>query len=244
MSVGNINITATLAKVDDLLQKDRSMSPASRAMVELLVTIIQLLVAKLGLNSSNSSIPPSQDPQRQRGAKSKGNGRKPGGQKGHAGTTLKPVADPDQIENIVLDRRTLPAGGRYKSAGYEARQVIDIIISKFVIEYRAEILQDAYGRQFVASFPAGVTRSVQYGPSVKVQAVYTSQQQLIPYDRIRDYFWDQCGIPISPGSIFRFNQEAYSLLESFESFLVGKLVQQLLLHADETGIHINKKALG
>ena len=67
-----------------------------------------------------------------------------------------------------------------------------------------------------------------------------SQQQLIPYDRIRDYFWDQCGIPISPGSIFRFNQEAYKLLEPFESFLVGKLVQQMHLHADETGIHINK----
>jgi len=212
-------------------------------MIELLVTIIQLLVAKLGLNSSNSSIPPSQDPQRQRGAKSKSKGRKrkPGGQKGHPGTTLEPVDHPDQIENIAVDRRTLPPG-RYKNAGYEVRQVIDIIITKFVIEYHAEILEDADGHQFVAQFPAGVTRPVQYGQGVKVQAVYTSQQQLIPYDRIRDYFWDQCGIPISPGSIFRFNEEAYILLEPFESFLVGKLVQQLLLHADETGIHINSFA--
>ena len=241
MSVGQINITQTLDKVEDLLRQDQSMSSAARTMFELLVTIIHLLVAKLGLNSSNSSIPPSQDPRRKRGAKSKGNGRKrkPGGQKGHTGTTLEPVDDPDQIENIAVDRRTIPRG-QYKNAGYEVRQVIDIIITKFVIEYRAEILEDAHGRQFVAQFPAGVTRPVQYGQGVKVQAVYTSQQQLIPYDRIRDYFWDQCGIPISPGSIFRFNQEAYALLEPFESFLVGKLVQQSLLHADETGIHINK----
>jgi transposase len=241
VSVGKINVTETLAKVENLLGKDRSLSPAARAMFELLVTIIQLLVAKLGLNSSNSSIPPSQDPQRQRGAKSKGNGRKrkPGGQKGHPGTTLQPVDNPDQIENIAVDRRTIPPG-QYKNAGYEVRQVIDIIITKFVIEYRAEILQDADGDQFVAQFPAGVTRPVQYGQGVKVQAVYTSQQQLIPYDRTRDYFWDQCGIPISPGSIFRFNEEAYILLEPFESFLIGQLVQQLLLHADETGIHINK----
>ena len=237
MSVGQINITQTLDKVEDLLRQDQSMSSAARTMFELLVTIIHLLVAKLGLNSSNSSIPPSQDPRRKRGAKSKGNGRKrkPGGQKGHTGTTLEPVEDPDQIE----DRREIPRG-QYKNAGHEVRQVIDIIITKFVIEYRAEILEDAHGRQFVAQFPAGVTRPVQYGQGVKVQAVYTSQQQLIPYDRIRDYFWDQCGIPISPGSIFRFNQEAYALLEPFESFLVGKLVQQSLLHADETGIHINK----
>ena len=242
MSIGKINVTETLAQVEDLLRKDRSISPAVRAMLELLATIIQLLVAKLGLNSSNSSIPPSQDPHRKRGAKPTDNRRKrkPGGQKGHPGTTLEPVADPDQIENIPVDRRTLPPGS-YKSAGYEARQVIDIRISKFVIEHRAEILKDAQGRPFVAPFPAGVTRPVQYGQGVKVQAVYTSQQQLIPYDRIRDYFWNQCGIPISPGSLFRFNQEAYTLLEPFASFLADKLVQQPLLHADETGIRIKAK---
>jgi transposase len=241
VSVGKINVIQTLAKVEDLLKKDRSLSPAARAMVELLVTIIQLLVAKLGLNSSNSSIPPSQDSRRKRGAKPNRNGseRKPGGQKGHPGSTLAAVDKPDKIEPIAVDRRTIPPG-RYKSAGYEARQVLDLIITQFVIEYRAEILEDAYGRRFVAQFPAGVTRHVQYGHGVKVQAVYTSQQQLIPYDRIRDYFWDQCGIPISPGSIFRFNQEAYNLLEPFEAFLRDQLVQQALLHADETGIHINK----
>jgi transposase len=241
VSIGKINVTETLARVEERLRNDPSISPAVRSMIELLVTIIQLLVAKLGLNSSNSSIPPSQDAQRKRGAKPKGNRRKrrPGGQKGHPGTTLEPVDDPDHIEHIAVDRRTIPPG-RYKIAGYEARQVIDIVIAPYVVEYRAEILEDAQARQFVAPFPAGVTRPVQYGQGVKVQAVYTSQQQLIPYDRIRDYFWDQCGIPISPGSIFRFNQEAYILLKPFQSFLVSQLVQQLLLHADETGIHINK----
>ena len=242
MSVGNIDVTRTLARVEALLAEDQSISPAVRGMIELLATIINLLVAKMGLNSSNSSVPPSQDPRRQRGAKLPVNGpkRKPGGQKGHPGTTLQPVDNPDHIENIAIDRRTIPPG-RYTSTDFEARQVIDIKITRHVIEYRAEILKDAHGHQFTAPFPQGVTRPVQYGKGVKVQAVYTSQQQLIPYDRIRDYFWDQCGIPISPGSIFRFNQEAYFLLEPFESFLVGKLLQQPLLHADETGIHINKK---
>lgn len=239
MSVGNIDVTKTLANVEALLAQDRSISPAVRGMMELLTTIINLLVAKMGLNSSNSSIPPSQDPRRKRGAKGNGRKRKPGGQKGHPGTTLQPVEDPDHIENIAIDRRTIPPG-RYRNAGFEARQVLDIKITRYAVEYRAEILEDARGRPFVAPFPDGVTRHVQYGKGVKVQAVYTSQQQLIPYDRIRDYFWDQCGIPISPGSIFRFNQEAYILLEPFESFLAGKLLQQPLLHADETGIHINK----
>jgi len=240
VSVGKINITQTLARVEELLRKDPAISPAVRSMFELLVTIIHLLSAKLGLNSSNSSIPPSQDPHRQRGSKrTKTTKRKPGGQNGHEGTTLQPVENPDHVENIAIDRRTIPPG-HYTNGGHEARQVIDIVITKFVVEYRAEILQNAQGRQFVAQFPAGVTRPVQYGNGVKSQAVYMSQQQLIPYDRIRDYFWDQCGIQISAGSVFNFNQEAFVLLEPFESFLVRQLVQQPLLHADETGVHINK----
>jgi len=240
VSVGKINITQTLARVEELLRKDPAISPAVRSMFELLVTIIHLLSAKLGLNSSNSSIPPSQDPHRQRGSKrTKTTKRKPGGQNGHEGTTLQPVENPDHVENIAIDRRTIPPG-HYTNGGYEARQVIDIVITKFVVEYRTEILQNAQGRQFVAQFPAGVTRPVQYGNGVKSQAVYMSQQQLIPYDRIRDYFWDQCGIQISAGSVFNFNQEAFVLLEPFESFLVRQLVQQPLLHADETGVHINK----
>jgi transposase len=239
VTVGKIDVTKTLARVEEQLRDDPSISPASRSLFELLVTIIQLLVAKLGLNSSNSSTPPSQDQRRKRGSgKPKGN-RKPGGQKGHPGKTLEPVKDPDKIEPIAIDRRTLPRGN-YKNAGFEARQVIDIVISRHVTEYRAEILEDDKGGKFVATFPDGVTRPVQYGEGVKTQAVYQSQQQLIPYDRTRDFFWDQAGIPISPGSIFRFNQEAYSLLAPFESFLLERLKQQSLLHADETGIQVNK----
>jgi len=71
VSVGNINVTATLAKVEQRLNQDRSISPAVRGMIELLITIISLLTAKLGVNSSNSGIAPSKDPTRPRGAKPK-----------------------------------------------------------------------------------------------------------------------------------------------------------------------------
>src|SRR5207253_5990130 len=112
--------------------------------------------------------------------------------------------------------------------------------TKSVVEYRAEILKNAEGRTFTARFPYGVTRPVQYGPGVKSKSVYESQQQLIPYDRIREQFLDQCGIGVSAGSVFNFNREAFILLQPFEEFLVRKLVEQLLLHADETGVQIDK----
>ena len=66
-----------------------------------------------------------------------------------------------------------------------------------------------------------------------------SQYQLIPYKRIQEYFSDQLGIPVSEGSIYNFNQEAYGSLEPFEVNANEKLAGSALLHADETGININ-----
>jgi len=240
MTAGKINVSETLKDVERTLHEDKSISPQVRAMMDLLVVIINLLLGKLRINSANSSTPPSQDPHRQRGSKRKAKGkkRKPGGQNGHEGATLQRAENPDRIETIEVDRRTIPRG-QYRSAGWESRQIIDIEISKVVTEYRAEILEDVRGNQFIAEFPAGVTRPVQYGNRVKAQAVYMSQHQLVPYDRIRDYFADQCRIPISAGSLFNFNKEAFGLLETFESMVTRQLIVQPLLHADETGINVN-----
>lgn len=242
LTINKINIDETLKSVNDLLKTDMSASPQMKAMMELLVVVINLLIAKLGLNSTNSSIPPSKDPKRKRGSKRKAEGekRKPGGQNGHKGSTLKKVSNPDRIETIKVNKRTLPRGD-YKQIGFESRQVIEINISTEVIEYRAEILEDSKGNQFVAEFPIGVTRPAQYGSSVKSQSVYMSQQQLLPYDRIRDYFTDQCGIPLSAGSVFNFNKEAFSLLERFESIAKRQLILQEVLNVDETGINIGGK---
>jgi len=166
-----------LKKVEKLLSEEKGLSPAMRSMVELLV-----LVGCLNRNSRNSSKPPSSDPNRKRESKAKGE-RKAGGQEGHEGVTLKKVGNPDKVEVRKIDRRKYPRT-RYKVVGYEARQVFDRKISRIVTEYRAEIVEDAEGNRIVASFPEGVTKSVQYGPDLKAHAVYMSQYQLIP---IRGY---------------------------------------------------------
>lgn len=75
-------------------------------------------------------------------------------------------------------------------------------------------MEDEKNRQFVAPFPQGVTKAVQYGTGIKAHSVYMSQFQLIPYNRIQDYFADQISVPVSEGSIFNFNIEAYDLLET------------------------------
>ena len=237
MKINGIDVDATLKKVETVLSEEKGLPPAIRSMVELLVLLITLLAKSLNLNSSNSSKPPSSDPNRKKVRKAKGD-KKAGGQKGRVGITLQKVDEPDKIEVVKLDRRKLPPG-KYKEAGYESRQVFDIDISRIVTEYQAEILEDSKGNQFVAPFPKGVTKAVQYGTSLKAHSVYMSQFQLIPYKRIQGYFREQLGIPVSEGSIYNFNQEAYGLLATFEEKVKTKLAGSDLLHVDETGINMN-----
>lgn len=242
MVIENINIAETIERTIELLNKEKNISPALKSMFELQTVIIKLLCNRLNINSSNSSKPPSQDPNRPKKKKKKSKGKKKGGQKGHKGTTLEKVKNPDKIVEINIDRRTIPEGN-YKHVGYEDRQIIDIQISRLVIEYRAEIIEDENGNTFVAEFPEGVTKAIQYGSDLKSQSVYMSQFQLIPYNRIEDYFEDQIGLSISAGSLVNFNFDAFKRLEDFEKWLKKKLLISKLLHADETGINVDAKRI-
>jgi transposase len=236
MTIENIDIEATIKKAQALVCEDKQMSTATKSMFEIMILIISLLANRLNLNSTNSSKPPSSDPNRKKQTKRK-SGKKIGGQKGHVGTTLKKVDDPDKIEPIKVDRAKLPPG-RYRQVGFESRQVFDIDISRVVTEYRAQILEDKKGNRFIATFPEGVTKAVQYGTGLKAHSVYMSQFQLVPYNRIQDYFADQLHIPISEGSIFNFNKEAFQRLADFENRVKKKLAAADQAHADETGINI------
>lgn len=231
---------ATVKKVQQLLAEETHLSPALRSTLEVLILVVQLLVNRLSLNSRNSSQPPSTDRFSVRKKTANDGTKKPGGQPGRIGTTLKKIDDPDEIESLPVDRSSLPPG-EYQDVGYECRQVFDIDIRRLVTEYRAQILQDQNGQRFTAPFPAHVTKAVQYGNGVKAQAVYLSQYQLIPYQRVQEQFQDQLRLPISVGSIYTFNQQAYLALEQFEQKLIVNLLNSRVLHADETGINIDGK---
>ena len=241
MKINHIDIEATVQKARDIIRQDDQLSAAARSMFEVLILLISLLASRLNINSKNSGKPPSSDPNREKKPIKK-SGKKPGGQPGHVGKTLAKVDDPDFVEDIKIDRSKLPPG-RYRDGGYESRQVFDIDISRVVTEYRAQILVDEKGDCFIASFPEGVAKAVQYGSGLRAHAVYMSQFQLIPYNRIQDYFGDQIHVPVSEGSIFNFNKEAFSLLADFENRAKQELADFEIAHADETGINKNGKRI-
>ena len=139
-----------------------------------------------------------------------------------------------------MDQSSLPEG-KYKVVGFERRQVIDIKVSRFVIEYQAQIVENEQGHRIRASFPANVNAPMQYGSTLKANAVYLSQFQLIPYLRVKKYFKEVFNIPVSVGSIYNFNKMAFERLESWELFAKEELRQEAVGNVDETGSNIDGK---
>src|SRR5262245_29027016 len=75
---------------------------AQAAEIAALKAKIAELERRLGLNSSNSGKPPSSDGLRRPARVSslrERSGKKPGGQKGHKGETLRQVTDPNEVVN-------------------------------------------------------------------------------------------------------------------------------------------------
>jgi transposase len=110
-----------IEKAREQLANEPNLSSALNTTFDLLIELCLLLARKwIPKNSSNSSIPPSADPNREKTSRAEGK-QKPGGKAGHPGAALKPVDTPDKTVPFTIDRRTLPEG-KGKSAGWERRQ--------------------------------------------------------------------------------------------------------------------------
>lgn len=238
-----INVAEMVTTARNEIDKEKDLSPSLKSTMESVLDMLIVLSNRLGLDSKNSSKPPAQDPNRAKGSrKAKGQKRKPGAQAGHKGSRLLQVLEPTKLEEIWVDQTTLPPGC-YEHVGFEKRQVFDVEVSVLVTEYRAEIVKNTQGIEFIAEFPEGVTEPAQYGSSVKATSVYLSQFQLVPLDRVRDCFHDQFGLPLSKGSISHFNALAYKKLAFFEEWAKRELGSSACNNADETGINVGGKRL-
>jgi transposase len=138
------------------------------------------LERRLGLNSSNSGKPPSSDglkkPARISSLRER-SGKKPGGQQGHPGETLRRRETPDAIIDHYPSNCAL-CGGPLTEAmapGFVARQVFDLPEPQplVVTEHRAHGCRcGACGHQTRAAFPDWVSAPVQYGERIGSFVLY------------------------------------------------------------------------
>lgn len=202
--------------------------------------------SRLSQNSQNSSKPPSTDMVRP-APKSlrKPSGRRPGGQPGHAGTTLSPVAKPDHVIHHGVEA----CGGCRCSLkdqtpeGWVKRQVFDLPPQRIeVSEHQAEIkICRNCGHHNQGEFPPDVQQPVQYGSKLKSLSVYLANYQFIPYERQEEYFQDVLGHPISQGTLVNINQDCSEKLQEAEQAIQEGITRAPISHHDETGLYVDKK---
>ena len=196
-------------------------------------------------NSRNSSRSPSSDGPETPKPKSlrPRSGRRSGGQPGHAGHTLPFSDTPWHIEiHSLLECECGEDLSQEPALDFERRQVFDLPPLKLeCTEHRAEIKEcPCCERIGTASFPADITAPVQYGRNFRALLAYLYDAQEGASLRISELCEEMFGYAVSEGTLQSARQEQYDALELFENRLVEILPQEPVLHADETGVPINK----
>jgi transposase len=199
-------------------------------------------------NSRNSSKPPVSDglnkPPRTSSLRPKG--QKPlGGQPGHQGDTLKPVAHPDhttiypvkECAHCQASLENVPA------VEYDKRQVFDIPPVKVeVTEHQAERKCCLNcGHLTTASFPAEITQPAQYGPRLKSQASYLTDYQLLSLERASQFFFDVYGQSVAEDTIRHASRRIAQQVEPVNQVIAAQLRQAEVVKADETGVRVAGK---
>jgi len=204
---------------------------------------IEELERRLSLNSSNSSKPPSSDGLRKPSIKSlrEKTDKKFGGQKGHQGSTLKQVDNPDEIIEHHVDVCSSCGMSLVNVAVEEeiVRQEFDIKLGKKVRSHRAFIKKCNCGKRN-SSMPKHMTAPVQYGPEIQAFGTYLSQQ-FLPKERTAELFKDIFGIPISDTTLMQFDSECASNLVPFYDEALGTIMKSEIAHFDETSARVMGK---
>jgi len=226
-------------------ERDKKIAALEKENAELKARIGEL-ERRLGLNSSNSSKPPSSDGLRKKPAPRslrEVSGKKSGGQVGHKGQTLMMTDAPDAVVAHEAPGQCTGCGADLTSvpvAATERRQVFDLPEPKPVVtEHQAAVVCcPACGGRNRGVFPESVRAPVQYGPRLRATAVYLSVQQLIPEDRLSEIFTDLLGLPVSSATLAAMNEEAAKTLAPLQAATLETLKALPVKHLDETGIRI------
>jgi len=199
----------------------------------------------LGLNSRNSSKPPSSDagavPRSPR-AKS---GRKRGGQPGHEQRTreLLPMNQVDRVidlKPLVCGRCDAPLTGRDPIP--DRKQVTEVPrVEPETVEYRYHALAcDSCGHVNRAERPEGVP-SGSFGPRLMAMVAICTGKYRMSKRTVQELFEDFLGVQLSTGSVCNIESEVSDALAAPVAEAREAVRAEEIAHADETGWRESKR---
>jgi transposase len=230
-----------IASLEMLVAQQQEQLAQQHEQIALLSAYVRELEGRLAKDSHNSSKPPASDGLRRK-TKSlrKPSGKKPGGQLGHRGETLRLQVAPDVVvehrpshcahcQTLLTDVPVLLR---------ERRQVYDLPPGRLVVtEHQALHLRCPHCRAVsVGTFPAAAPSRAQYGPQMRALAVYLVEEQLVPLGRVQQLLSDLFAVEVGRGTLVAWVQQAAAVLAPVEEQIKAALRQAAVLHVDETGV--------
>ncbi|MEU9887500.1 DUF6444 domain-containing protein [Sphaerisporangium sp. NPDC051011] len=237
-------LAALVVRLGTALETTRRELADTRSALDKANARIADLEARLGLNSGNSSKPPSSDGLVKPSPKSlrKNGQRRPGRPKGTPGTTLMQVDRPD-IRLRHEPERCRDCGHDLAGAveaGMERRQVFDIPpVTVEVTEYQLIERRCACGVVTSGSAPQGVTAPVQYGSRITAIILYLYIGQFLSKDRTAEALGELFGVRLSGASVLKAATRAAGRLEAFLARACERIAAAPIAHFDETGFRVD-----
>lgn len=205
----------------------------------------QELKNRLGLNSNNSSKPPSTDgfkPQ-PKSSRTK-SGKKAGAQKGHMGKGLKinlPISKTviHKIAICTCGQSLTDVVGKIVAGA----NVIDIPpIEPTITEHLVEqTVCPICGKIHTGELPENVQVGQQYGENIKVFTAILLNYGYVSISRVHGIFNDFFKIPISTGTIHTVQKDFANKSGAVYSFIKNQILNTPVVNADETGIRVAAK---
>ena len=202
-------------------------------------------------NSGNSNTPPSKENIkaeviRRTKTLRKPTGRKPGGQEGHEGCTLKKAQTPDETEDIMANYCT-----RCGASLEDCERILDYVtqvvsipeLKPIVKEIRHYIMvckKCGERIQLHAARKRG-SNAVVYDASVKSLVVYLSVVMFLPYGRIESFLREVFSLEISQGSLVNWVNEAKKNAAPAIKKIKESIMKSAVVGFDESGLYCNKK---
>jgi hypothetical protein len=229
-----------------------AMLESANARIARLEAEVAALRAGRGKDSTNSSVPPSQDSiaakakrqvarsQRERSAE-----RERGGQPGRKGSGLVPTSDPDRSEELDAAAACSGCGAGLADgvdAGSSWVQVWDI--ARIALEKVHYVLPRrrcaCCGKLTTATAPFGAPGQVVYGPNVNAAAILLASQGNVPVEATAALMAALLGAPVSTGFVARAHERFADVLggTGFDEAMRAALRAEEVLCGDETPVNV------
>ena len=228
------------------LSSDGKVGAESRALIEALLMLMQVLLAvfmeKNTPKTSTNSSKPSSQTEKDESAIS------------HAGSHTKgKVYDPSRsantrtVETVQVSRvSSCEECGEdlreVRPRGHERRTQIDIVFEKVLSHIDAEIKSCPHcGTDTRAPFPETFSGPLQYGSGIKAYTLNLLIAQMISLKRVQHSIQTLIGQVISEATILKYVLQLHLALARWEQMAIDRILTHPAMHVDETSIRVEKR---